>query len=195
MTRRVEFGMGRGKVYPYQHARSLLNPLRRLVQSPGTLAGRLHLREDARVLEVGCGPGYFSVEVARRLPVGHLYLFDLQAEMLEMARHRLREAGRGNVSFVQGDALRLPFRDGYFDVVFLVTVLGEVGDPVRCLREVNRVLIPGGLASISESRGDPDFIPFRELRSYATNARLQFERKYGFAIAYTANYRRPDEGS
>ncbi|GAB4324648.1 MAG: class I SAM-dependent methyltransferase [Dehalococcoidia bacterium] len=194
MSRHVEFGMGRGKVYPHEKARSLLNPLRRLLQPPARLAGRLHLREDARVLELGCGPGYFSVEVSKRLPVGHLYLFDLQREMLDMARSRLHDAGRRNVSFVQGDALRLPFRDAYFDVVFLVTVLGEVGDPVRCLREVHRVLIPGGLVSISEVRGDADFISFRDLRSYATNARLQFERKYGLGLNYTANYRRPDEG-
>lgn len=194
MSRQVEFGTGRGKVYPHEAARGLLNPLRRLLQSPGKIAGRLHLREDSRVLELGCGPGYFSIEVSKRLPVGHLYLFDLQAEMIKMARARLREAGRRNVSFVQGDALRLPFRDGYFDVVFLVTVLGEVGDPVRCLREVSRVLAPGGLVSISEVRGDADFISFRDLRSYATNARLRFERKYGFGLNYTANYRRPDEG-
>lgn len=193
MSREVRYGVGKGKVYPEASARSLLNPFRRILQSPGKVAGRLQLREDARVLELGCGPGYFSIEVARRLPVGRLYLFDLQPGMLAMARDRLRRAHCANTSFVRGDALRLPFRDGFFDVVFLVTVLGEVGDPVRCLREVNRVLLPGGLVSISEVRGDADFIPARELRIYATNAGLHFERKFGPGFNYTANFRRPGD--
>jgi ubiquinone/menaquinone biosynthesis C-methylase UbiE len=56
--------------------------LRRLVLSPEKLADCLHPDEAARVLEIGPGPGYFSVEVARRLSQGRLDLFDLQREML-----------------------------------------------------------------------------------------------------------------
>jgi hypothetical protein len=68
------FGHG---VCPHQLAFALINPLRRLILSPQRLAGRLHLDEAARVLEVGSGPGYFSVEIARRLPLGRLDLLDV----------------------------------------------------------------------------------------------------------------------
>ena len=63
--------------------------MRKFILSPRKLADRLHLKEDSQVLEIGPGPGYFSVEVARRVPHGHLELFDIQQEMLEKARYFL----------------------------------------------------------------------------------------------------------
>jgi len=99
---------GRG-LFPHQLSFVLGSALRRFVLSPGELADRLHLKESSRVLEVGPGPGYFSVEVARRLPQGRLELFDLQREMLEQARRRLERAGLHNVGFTQGDACNLPY--------------------------------------------------------------------------------------
>jgi len=143
-------------VYPHQFAGLLLSPLRRLVLSPEALAARLPLTETARVLEVGCGPGYFSIAVARRLPHGHLELLDLQPEMLERARARLGGAGIHNVGFTVADAVRLPFADETFDGAFLVTVLGEVGDRAAALAELGRVLRPAGWLCIAEQAGDPD---------------------------------------
>ncbi|MCU4139097.1 MAG: Ubiquinone/menaquinone biosynthesis C-methylase UbiE/MenG [Thermodesulfobacteria bacterium] len=102
--------------------------MRRLILSPQKLADRLHLKENFNVLEIGPGPGYFSVEVAWRIPHGHLELFDIQQEMLEKARRKLEVAGLHNVGFTQGDAVDLPFDENEFDVVFLVAVLGEVSD-------------------------------------------------------------------
>ena len=52
---------------PFERASHLLNPLRKLILSPKKLAGRLDLRQDSRVLELGPGPGFFSPEVARRI--------------------------------------------------------------------------------------------------------------------------------
>jgi hypothetical protein len=69
--------------YPHQLAFLLLNPLRSLMFSPGDLAARLRLTVNARVLELGPGPGFFSVEIARRIPLGHLCLVDLQSSDAE----------------------------------------------------------------------------------------------------------------
>jgi len=91
-------------IYPSQISFWLDFPLRRLILSPQKLADHLHLNEDSWVLEIGPGSGYFSVEVARRIPQGHLELFDLQKEMLEKARRKVEKAGLHNVGFTQGDA-------------------------------------------------------------------------------------------
>src|SRR6478609_11195625 len=88
-----EYGLDRGKVFPAEHARSLLNPARRLVQSPRRTIAAMDLRRDARVLELGCGPGFFSPHLAD--VTGHLVLVDLQHEMLRLAGERL--AGRVGV--------------------------------------------------------------------------------------------------
>jgi len=182
------FGHG---TYPHQLSFLLGSALRRLVLPPERLADRLHLNEAARVLEVGPGPGYFSVEVARCLPQGRLELFDLQREMLGQARRRLERAGLRNVGFTQGDAVHLPFGESRFDVVFLVAVLGEVPDPAECLRGIYRTLRPGGTLSITEQPGDPDFVPLPTVRALAEQQGFEFVETYGRGKNYTANFKKP----
>ena len=95
-------------------------------------------RTDA-VLEIGCGPGYFSRAIAGAVPEGSLVLFDLQPEMLKIARQRL--SGFANIRFTQGDASSLPFPDASFNAVLLVLVLGEVPDQDRCIAEAALVCL------------------------------------------------------
>jgi ubiquinone/menaquinone biosynthesis C-methylase UbiE len=181
---------GRG-TFPHQLSFLLRSKLRRLVLSPEKLADRLHLNETLRVLEVGPGPGYFSVEVARRLPLGRLELFDVQKEMLEETRRKLKTAEVHNLGFTQGDAGRLPFGEGQFDVVFLVAVLGEVADPAACLQGIYRTLRPSGLLSITEQPGEPDFLPLPTVRALAKQQGFEFVEDYGRGKNYTTNFRKP----
>jgi ubiquinone/menaquinone biosynthesis C-methylase UbiE len=153
---------GRG-AYPHELAFVLTLPLRRFLQPPEALVARLALAPDARVLELGPGPGWFSPHVARALPRGKLVLYDLQREMLAKARRRLNRFGVVNAAFAQGDGARLPFRAASFDVAFLVAVLGEVPDPAACVAELRRVLRAGGLLALTETRGDPDALSQDEL--------------------------------
>jgi ubiquinone/menaquinone biosynthesis C-methylase UbiE len=181
---------GRG-AYPHELAFVLLTPLRALLLSPAELVRRLGVGEDARVLEIGPGPGYFSPAVARHLARGRLELFDLQREMLAKARRRLRRAGSGNAGFTQGDGARLPYRDGAFDATFLVAVLGEVPDPPACAAEVARVLRPGGVLSVTELPGDPDALREPEVRAMAEGAGLAPVDRFATWGGFTANYRKP----
>jgi ubiquinone/menaquinone biosynthesis C-methylase UbiE len=188
----VQHLAGRQSYFPHQMSFILELPLRRLLISPSQLADRLHLQKDSRVLEVGCGSGVFSVEVARRVPAGHLELFDLQAEMLERARRKIQAAGlRKVVGYTQGDARRLAFPRGSFDVAFLVAVLGEVPEPRACLRALHRILRVGGLLSITEHLPDPDFSSLSTLRALVEDEGFMFEEHFGLPWSYTANFRRP----
>jgi len=186
------FGKG---TYPSQISFLLNSPFRRLILSPQKLADRLHLKENFKVLEIGPGPGYFSVEVARRIPQGHLELFDLQEEMLEKAHRKIEAARLHNVGFTQGNAINLPYDENEFDVVFLVAVLGEVSNKERCLGAIYRVLKPSGLLSITEQPGDPDFLPLPVVRSLAEKQGFEFVESYGKKKNYTANFRKPDQMS
>ena len=182
---------GRGTAYPHQLAFLLELPLRKVLLSPRRLVSRLHLRADDRVLEIGPGPGFFSVEVARRVARGRLELFDLQRELLVKARRKLTRTQQHHTGYVQGDARTLPYRDDTFNVAFLVAVLGEVPDPPACLRETARVLKAGGLLSVTELPGDPDFTPLPELRALAEGAGLAFAERFGSDRNFTANFRKP----
>ena len=180
---------GRG-TYPHQLAFILLNPLRNLILSPRELAARLHLSADSRVLELGPGPGFFSVPIARRVPGGHLCLVDLQREMLEKARARIRRAGAANVSFAQASASALPFAREAFDAAFLVAVLGEVPDAAACMAELRDAIRPGGLLSITELAGDPDALSEREVAALAEAANLEHAQSFPMRFGFTINFRK-----
>lgn len=183
---------GRQPFFPHQWSFILELPARRLLITPAQLADRLHLTKRSQVLEVGCGSGVFSVEVARRVPQGHLELFDLQPEMLDRSRRKIEAAGlEGVVGYTQGDARRLALPTAQFDVAFLVAVLGEIPEPRRCLAALRRVLRPGGLLSITEHLPDPDFSRFSRLRALVEAEGFECFERFGPPWSYTANFRRP----
>ncbi len=182
---------GRGLI-PHQLAFTLLNPLRRFVLAPEALAARLDLAADHRVLEVGPGPGYCSLAVARRIPQGTLYLVDIQEEMLRKAEARLRRAGLENVSIHHGDAAALPFSAGCFDVVFMVAVFGEIRQQSAAMSECLRVLKPGGLLSVTEQPGDTDFVDLGDLKERVQAEGFVLATVHGGNKNFTANFHKPD---
>jgi ubiquinone/menaquinone biosynthesis C-methylase UbiE len=130
--------------------------------------------------------------VVRSIPRGHLYLADLQREMLEKARRRVQRAGLPNASFTQADATALPFAPGVFDVAFLVAVLGEVPDPGACLESIGRTLRPQGVLSVTEMPGDPDALAEPDV--LALGSAKGFEHFETFPLrgrGFTANFRKP----
>lgn len=147
---------GRG-VFPHQLMWILDLPGRGLIMSAHTVANRLPIRPDAHVLEIGPGSGYYSVEVARRIPDGRLTLLDIQQEMLDQSAEKLRSAGIQNFLTQQADGKALPFASGSFDALFMVTVFGEIEERDAFLDEAARVLKPDGVLSITEHHPDPDF--------------------------------------
>jgi len=181
-----QYGMGRGQVFPAAKATSLVNPLRRLVQSPRRTAEATGIKHGDRVLEVGCGPGYFSADLRAACAPGLFVALDLQPEMLGHARDRDDAGG----ALVASDAMALPFGSASFDVVFVATMLGEVPDVDRAVREVRRVLVPGGTASFSETRRDSDFFSLPKLRRLVEGAAaFELSGSRGPRWQYVANFR------
>ena len=185
---RIVAALKRG-IFPHDLAFFLDLPWRHLVLSPRTLAERLPLPAE-RVLEVGAGTGFYGVEVARSNPAGRLELLDLQPEMLAHARRKVEAAGLRNVGFTEAEAGRLPFADAAFDLVYLVTVLGEMGDPDAFMGEAHRVLRPGGTLSISEHVPDPDRLPVVRVEALAGARGFVLREHFGTRWSYTANFTR-----
>jgi ubiquinone/menaquinone biosynthesis C-methylase UbiE len=143
-----------------------------------------------RVLEVGPGTGYYSLHAARWLePDGTLKVVDIQQEMLDHTMRRAHALGISNIVPRQGDAQALPYADGHFDAAYLVATLGEIPDKEHALRELGRVLKPGGRLVVGESQPDPHMVSFDKLRMLADVAGLSNERRVGGRLGYLASLR------
>jgi ubiquinone/menaquinone biosynthesis C-methylase UbiE len=149
-------------------------------------------RPGERVLEVGPGRGYYALDVASRLfPGGTLDVFDLQQGMLDVTMRRAGERSLTNIVPTQGDAQALPYADGTFDAAYLVATLGEVPDQEAAVRELRRVLRPGGRLVVGEGLPDPHMIPFNTVRRRAEAAGLHLQHRHGGRLGYFASFRVP----
>jgi SAM-dependent methyltransferase len=168
------------------------------VEAPHPLITRARLQEildpkpGERLLEVGPGTGYYTLDVAEWVkPNGKVDILDLQQEMLDHTMRRAGERGLDNVTPTQADATALPYEDGTFDAAFLVTVLGEIPDQDAALRELARALRPGGRLVVGELLGDPHHVRLAPLRLRAGGAGLSYERRVGNALGYFARFEKP----
>lgn len=177
-------------IFPHQWAFTLLFPLRNLVLSPKELIGRMKLTPEMNMLEVGPGPGYFSVSVAKFLSRGNLVLADIQPEMLEKARKRIQKRKLRNVDYHLCDGQKFKLSGNHFDCIFMVTVLGEVENRDLYLSEFYRMLKKGGVLSISEQAGDPDKLTLEETSKLAQKHGFAFDELFGNARNYTINFRK-----
>lgn len=133
-----------------------------------------------RLLELGPGTGYYTLEVAQRVgPAGRVEIFDLQQEMLDHTMRAAALRGLDNLLPTRGDATRLPYEDSSFDGAFLTTVLGEIPDQGAALRELARVLKPGGRLVVGELIADFHFVAPGALRERGEAAGLRFARRSG----------------
>jgi ubiquinone/menaquinone biosynthesis C-methylase UbiE len=140
----------------------------------------LEPRAGERLLEVGPGTGYYSLPVAGWLsPGGSLDVVDVQQEMLDHTLSRAGKDGIGNITPARADARELPFADDTFDGAYLVTVLGEIPDQEAALRELRRVVRPGGRIVVGELFGDPHMVTHAALARRAEDAGLRVESKLG----------------
>jgi protein-L-isoaspartate O-methyltransferase len=192
-------GLGGAALWWRKHPSACPYGQRFWVESPHPLITRRRLREalapraGETVLEIGPGTGYYSCDVARSLaPGGALHVLDLQQEMLDHTMRKARAQGVDNLVPRQGDARELPYDGATFDAAFLVAVLGEVPDPDAALRELRRVVRPGGRVVVGELFGDPHMVGERTLRRRATAAGLRFERRVGPRVGYFGVLRRAD---
>ena len=162
---------------------------------PGIEAGRLRavLRPEPgeRLLEIGPGTGYYTLDLAKWVgPEGRIEIFDLQQEFLDHTMGRAAKRDLTNVVPTQGDATDLPYDDDSMDAVILTAVLGEIPDPGAALGEIRRVLKPGGRLIVGEVFGDPHYTTLASLKRQAAGVGLGYEAHSGNWFAYFARLTR-----
>ena len=112
-----------------------------------------YLKPGMKLLDCGSGMGALTTSLAEWLAPGEVIGIDRESSQVEAARAWAAEKGVNNVQFKIGNIYDIPFPDASFDAVFAFTVLEHVREPLRAMREMRRVLKPGGVAGIY----DPDY--------------------------------------
>ncbi len=157
--------------------RFLDSNIRRAMQPQAALIRRGGIQPGMRVLEIGCGSGAYTLEMARAVgATGKVVALDIQPGMLEQLKNKLTRSENTDIRNVEpllASAYQLPFQNGSFDAAFMITVLQEIPDKWRALAEVRRTLRPGGIVAVTEWLFDPDY-PLKQ-----TTLRLLKEAGFG----------------
>lgn len=186
-----------GEPCPYALAWIVDNPIRRRYMD--SVLDRVGIRPGERVLELGPGPGAFTVEAARRAePGGTLIAVDIQPQMIAAVEQKAQDADLTNVETHVASAYELPLEDESVDRAFLVTVLPEIPDRGRALAELRRVLRspepaagrPGGVLSVTEEFLDPDYPLARTVVRWAEEAGFELAERHGNWFVYTVNFQK-----
>jgi ubiquinone/menaquinone biosynthesis C-methylase UbiE len=149
------------------------------------------VQDVRRGLDVGCGPGQFTVLIAERLARAEMWGIDLAPTMIELARgHAAASPAASRLHFEVADVAGLPFPDGHFDAVFSSGSIKHWPDQAAGLREIHRVLAPGGRAFIGEMNrlAPPEAIAAERVRLRHWLFRLIYPRIFTKAMS-------PDEAT
>jgi ubiquinone/menaquinone biosynthesis C-methylase UbiE len=141
--------------------------------------------QAGRVLEIGPGPGFIAIEIARLMPRVQVVGLDLSETMIDIATGNARENGVSErVEFREGDASRMPFEDASFDFVISGGSLHHWKEPSRIFREVHRVLKPGCRALISDLRSDAPEDEVQELADQIDSWFMRWGLRHSFREGY-----------
>ena len=144
------------------------------------------LRPGLRLLDVGCGPGTITVDLAARVAPGEVVALDRAAAVLAEVEQLANDNGAYNVTPAVGDIYALGFPDDAFDVVHAHQVLQHLSDPVAALRELRRVTRPGGVVAVRDA-------DYAAMTWYPPDRHLDRWREIYHAVA-RANQAEPDAG-
>lgn len=170
------------------------SPIRRWVQPIPQVLQRSGIQPCMTVLEIGAGSGAFIPSVAKLVGErGKVYALDIQPAMLKQIERKLaRPENRDikNFELKQASAYELPFKDASLDLVYIVTAFPEIPDRGRALREISRVLKPGGILADTELLPDPDY-PWRStVIKLARKEGFILEASFGNVWNYTVRFRK-----
>jgi ubiquinone/menaquinone biosynthesis C-methylase UbiE len=111
--------------------------------------------ETLKILDVGCGPGLLSKELSVRFPEAKITGIDISRYSIKLAKKNCE--GIKNINFIIADVHKLPFPDEYFDLVVCKDSFHQFSNPIKAIKEMYRVLKPGGIIYLQDLRRDVPF--------------------------------------
>lgn len=124
---------------------------------------RMNVQKGSTALDVCCGTADWTIALADAVgPNGKVFGLDFSKNMLKIGQKKVKELNLNHVSLIHGNAMELPFEDNTFDYVTIGFGLRNVPDYMQVLKEMNRVLKPGGIAVCLET-SQPTMVGYKQL--------------------------------
>jgi len=144
----------------------------------------LEIKKGQRICDLGCGNGFYTLELARRVgPDGVVYAVDIQPEMLRMLARLAAEEGLTNIRPILGTFVDPRLPKGEVDVVLCVDVYHEFSHPEQMLARMRESLAKGGQVVLAEFRGEDPAVPIKPLHKMS-KAQIRAELEpAGFRVA------------
>lgn len=148
----------------YHGAPWLIRQTRDEEENPRELLDALQLKPGQTVADVGCGNGFYSLQLAKLVgPRGRVFAVDIQPEMIELLKERADEAGISNIEPILSTQADPKLPAGEVDLILLVDVYHEFSYPERMLQAMRASLSPDGQIALAEYRMEDQAVPIKLL--------------------------------
>lgn len=167
---------------------------RKNLQPPDKLIKRSGIKNGMTIMELGCGAGTYTIDAARVIGgSGILYAIDIQQEMINKLENKLKKPENKDINNIEtkmASAYELPFKNNFFDLVYMVTVLPEIPDKQKALKEIYRVLKNDGILAVSEFLPDPDYPLRKTTQKWCEQAGFRLVKSSGSFFNYTLRFKK-----
>jgi ubiquinone/menaquinone biosynthesis C-methylase UbiE len=167
----------------YRGAPWLIRESREREERCSLMLGQLGVKRGQTVGDLGCGNGYYSLQLAKLVgPQGKVLAVDIQPEMLEQLQQRAKEQKLENIRPIQGQVHDPRLPEGQLDLILLVDVYHEFSHPEQMLQAMRRALAPGGLVALLEYREEDPNVPIKPLHKMSKQQILKEFLPNGFKL-------------
>ena len=152
----------------------------------------LELKQGMIVLDAGCGPGRLTIPVSKEIgPNGTVVALDIQSGMLDRVKEKALKANLNNIQLLQEKIEDGKLDQDKYDRALLVTVLGEIPNREIAMKEIFRVIKPGGILVVTEVIFDPHFQSKKTVLQLAKAAGFVLRKTIGNRLAFTMQFKKP----
>lgn len=168
----------------------LNNPFAKSHQAANIIQN-LNLHEGMVILDAGCGPGRVTIPLAKELGTkGIVIALDTQQAMLDRVKKKAQESQLTNIEFLRAEIGEGKLEEDKFDIILMVSVLGEIPNSENPLIEIFKALKPEGIFCIAETIFDPHFQSYSKVLNLAEDAGFKKSQKFGNALSYNAHFKK-----
>jgi ubiquinone/menaquinone biosynthesis C-methylase UbiE len=166
--------------------------LRRIYRDTGETLDFVGIHSNATVLDAGCGTGLFAIEAARRVGSGGtVFAVDFQPALIDKVTRKARAAQLHNLQPTLAPIHELPLPGNCIDAAFMISVLAMLRSRKEALREIKRVLKPGGVLVLGEELPEPEYVRPVTACRWAEEAGFRLVERNGNAFAYLLRFVKP----